>query len=61
MQFLKDLLRNLALLIVIGIVLLIVAPAMMKQVYELFGALFGPMLLILIVVAALPRKKRLRY
>ena len=60
MQFLKDLLRNLALLIVIGIILLLVAPAMMKQVYELFGALFGPMLLLLIVVAALPRRKRSR-
>jgi len=61
MQFLKDLLRNLAILIAIFIALLIFAPAMMKQVYELLGALFGPVLILIIIAAALPRKKRSRY
>ena len=43
MDFLKKLLRNLALLVGIGIVLLILFPSMMSQVYELLGGLFGPL------------------
>lgn len=60
MQFLKDFLRNLAILVIIGIFLLIAAPDMMRQVFELLGALFGPILILLVVVAALPRKRRSR-
>jgi len=43
MDFLKKLLRNLALLVGIGIVLLILFPSMISQVYELLGGLFGPL------------------
>jgi tetratricopeptide (TPR) repeat protein len=57
MEFLKDLLRNLAILIAIGIVLYIIAPDMMKQVFQLYGMLFGPIAILLVIVAALPRKK----
>ena len=60
MQFLKDLLRNLAILIVIGIALLIFYPEMMKQVYELLGVLFGPMLILVVIAGAQPRRRRSR-
>ncbi len=33
-------------------------PDMMKQVYELYGMLFGPLALLILVVIALPQKKR---
>jgi len=58
MKFLLNLLKNLAFLVVIGIVLFIIAPDMMKQVFELYGALFGPGIVIfLIVVTALPQRR----
>ena len=60
MQFVKDLLRNLAILIGLGIVMLIFFPDIMSQVYQLFGALFGPLIILIIIVAALPRKSRSR-
>ena len=60
MQFVKDLLRNLAILIGLGIVMLIFFPDIMTQVYQLFGALFGPLIILIIIVAALPRKSRSR-
>ena len=58
MQFLKDLLRNLAILIVIGLVLYFMYPDMMKQVFQLYGLLFGPLVIFIVIVAAFPRRKR---
>jgi hypothetical protein len=60
MEFLKGFLRNLVLLIVIGILLLIFFPDIMKQVFGLYGALFGPLAIIILVVAALPKRSRKR-
>lgn len=57
MQFVKDFLKNLAILVVIGVVLFILFPDMMRQVLELYGALLGPIAIIVLIVAALPRKK----
>jgi tetratricopeptide (TPR) repeat protein len=57
MEFLKDLLRNLAFLIAIGVVLYIIAPDMMKQIFQVYGALFGPIAIFIVIVAAIPRKK----
>jgi tetratricopeptide (TPR) repeat protein len=57
MEFLKDLLRNLAILIALGIVLYLIFPDMMKQVFQLYGMLFGPIAILFVIVAALPRKK----
>lgn len=57
-EFLKDLLRNLAFLVGIGVVLYLIVPDMMKQVFQLYGMLFGPIAILLVIVAALPRKKR---
>ena len=58
MQFIKDFVRNLIVLLVIGVVLFFMFPDMMRQVYELFGVMFGPLVLIILVVIALPRGKR---
>lgn len=58
MQFLKDLLRNLLILAVIGIALLIFFPQIMSQVYNTLGLLFGPLIIVLVVVFALPKKTR---
>jgi hypothetical protein len=60
MQFLKDLLRNLAILIVIGLAVYFIYPDIMKQVYEFFGLLFGPLVILIIIVFALPRRRSLK-
>ena len=56
-QFLKNFLKHLGFLVVIGIVLFFVAPNMMRQVFDAFGQLFGPLAIIMIIVAALPSKR----
>jgi peptidoglycan/LPS O-acetylase OafA/YrhL len=56
MQFIKDFIRNLMLLVVIGIVLYMLFPDMMRQIFKLYGALLGPVAIVVLVVAALPRK-----
>jgi hypothetical protein len=60
MQFLKDFLRNLLILVVIGVALYLLYPSMMGQVLQVYGALFGPIAIVLLIVFALPRKKRTR-
>jgi len=57
MTFLKKILRNLAFLVGIGIVLYILYPDMMSQVFELYWGIFGPLALLGLIVAALPRGK----
>lgn len=58
MTFVKDLLRNLALLAVIGLVLFLLFPKMMAGVFQTYGALFGPFIILILVVFALPQRKR---
>ncbi len=58
MQFFKDFVRNLVILVVIGAVLFFMFPDMMKQVYELYGMLFGPLAIVVLIIIALPRAKR---
>ncbi len=58
MDFLKGFLRNLGLLLIIGLILFILFPDMMKQIFQLYGTLLGPVAIVVIIVAALPRKKR---
>lgn len=60
MSFFLKFLRNLALLLVVGIVLYLIYPDIMRQVYDLLGALFGPLILLILIVAALPRGRRRR-
>ena len=58
MRLLMDFLRNLVLLIIIGLVLLFLFPDTMKQVIQIYGALLGPVAILVLIAAALPRKKR---
>ena len=60
MHFLKDLFRNLAILIVIGLVVFFMYPDLMKQVGGVFGSLFGPLAILMVIVFALPRRRRSR-
>ena len=60
MTFLKDFLINLALLVGLGVVLLLVFPDMMKQVYEALGLILGPIAILFVIVIALPQKRRNR-
>jgi preprotein translocase subunit SecY len=57
-MFWKNLLRNILLLGAIFIVLLIVSPTIMSQVYDMLGQLFGPLLIVMVIAAALPRRSR---
>ena len=57
MQFIKDLLRNLALLLLIALVLFVIFPDIMRQIVQLYGLLFGPVILLLLVAFALPRRR----
>jgi hypothetical protein len=62
MQFIQRFLRNLGILIVLGIVLLLIYPNIMGQIYQTWIVLFGPGLVILmLVVAALPERRCRRY
>jgi len=61
MVFLKKFLINLAFLVGLGILLFIIAPDLMKQVFELYGALFGLIAIRFVIVVALPQKRRRRH
>jgi len=58
MQFLKDFLRNLLFLLLLGVLLYFMFPDIMKQVFELYGLLFGPLALVALIVIALPRRRK---
>ena len=58
MDFLISFIRRLLFLAIIFIILLFIAPDLMSQVYGLLGVLFGPLLILIVVVAALPKRKR---
>ncbi|MDD5371584.1 MAG: nuclease-related domain-containing protein [Anaerolineaceae bacterium] len=58
--FLSDFLRNLAILVACGLALFLLFPAIMGQVFSLFGALLGPLAIILFFAFALPRRRRRR-
>ena len=60
MEFLKNWLKNLGLLLIIGIILFLMFPAMMKQVFEAYGMIFGPLIFVMILVYSLPRKGKRR-
>lgn len=58
MEFLKNFFINLAVLIGIGILLFALFPDVMRQVFEVYSALFGPIAILFLIVAALPRRRR---
>jgi len=54
-------LRNLALLVVLGFVIFLLFPDMMKGVLGVYNGLgLLPVMAVLVILAALPRKKRRR-
>ncbi len=56
MDYLKKFLKNLALLIGIFLFLLVVSPTMMSGVVEVYGAVFGPVAVLILIGAALPNQ-----
>ena len=58
MEFFKRFMINLALLAAAGLLLLIFFPDIMRSAYSLLGALFGPLLILIVIVAALPNRRR---
>jgi len=57
MEYLKKTFKNLGLLIIIGVVLLLIFPTQMSEAFNLLGALFGPIIILILIAAALPNKK----
>jgi len=59
MRFLINLLINLGGLLFLGLVLFLLFPDLMSQVFQVYGKLLGPgLMILLLVVAALPRRRR---
>jgi len=57
MRFLKNFLINLLIVAVAGFALYLYNPTIMGQVFKAYGALFGPIGIIAIIVFALPRRR----
>ena len=58
MGFLKAFLRNLLMLVVLGVVLYVMFPEMVGSMFQLYGMLFGPAAILILIVGALPRRRR---
>lgn len=59
MRFILNFLIRLAVLVIIGIALFSIFPDTMEQIFEIYGALFGPgIIILLIIVAALPQRRK---
>jgi asparagine N-glycosylation enzyme membrane subunit Stt3 len=57
----KDFLRNLGILIIIGIVLFVLFPEIMRGILGLYDGLgILPIFILLVIVSALPKRKRRR-
>lgn len=56
-----EFLRNLLVLAVIGIVLFMVAPDTMKQIFQVYQGLgILPVVILVLIISALPRRRRRR-
>lgn len=58
MRFLKNFLFNLLWLFVFGLAVYLIFPDIIGLVYKTLGQLFGPLVILMIIVAALPNRKR---
>lgn len=58
MDYLKSLLRNLAILLGFGLLIYIAAPGIVGLVYQTLGLLFGPLAILLLILAALPYRRK---
>lgn len=57
MEYFKRFLKKLGLLILILVILLLLFPTQISEAYNILGAVFGPLIFIILVVSALPSKK----
>jgi hypothetical protein len=58
-QFIKNFLLNLVILVVFGLAIYLISPStIMSPVFSLYWWLFGPIAIGLLVFFALPRKRR---
>ena len=60
MKFITDFFRNLMLLLLIILIFRIAFPDMTNQLLEIYGAIFGPVAILILLAAALPRGRRNR-
>ncbi|QRN82838.1 hypothetical protein JR338_10500 [Chloroflexota bacterium] len=60
MDFLKGFLKNLLLIFVLFLVVYFMYPEVVKQMLEAYWLILGPMALIFVIVAALPKKRTKR-
>jgi hypothetical protein len=60
MAFLKGFLRNLVSLAGLGLIIYLIEPGMVKSVFEAYWMILGPIGILLIIVAAIPQKRRKR-
>jgi hypothetical protein len=56
-QFLKNFLINLYWLFVFGLIVYLIYPDIIGMVYKTIGQLFGPLVILMIIVVALPSKR----
>jgi hypothetical protein len=58
MKFFKKFLINLIGLVILGFALYLYSPKIISQVYSFFGMMFGPVLVILmVIIAAIPQRR----
>lgn len=58
MRFIISLLRNLAIVVVLAVVLYVIQPEIMAKVFLEYWLYFTPLMLLLVVLLAFPRKKK---
>ena len=57
MVFLKGFLRNLALLVALGLVIYFMYPDVVMQTLEAYWLILGPIAVLFVIIAALPKKR----
>jgi hypothetical protein len=58
LKFVINLLRNLAIVVVLAVIFYIIKPEIMAKVFLEYWLYFTPLLLLLVVLLAFPRKKK---
>lgn len=58
MKFTINLLRNVAIVVVLAVILYVIKPEIMVQVFLEYWMYFTPLLLLLVVFLAFPRKRK---
>jgi hypothetical protein len=58
LKFVINLLRNLAIVVVLAVIIYIIRPEIMAKVFLEYWLYFTPLLLLLVVLLAFPRKKK---